>query len=291
LNYQITLSIEKLLNHNQKKKIMKLSHVLTLASIALLPISTLAQEDKPTVKQESLDWNKIHIRPGIAFYIPYVDLASTQLTGEVYTEAAYDINKLANVQARISVGSFTGIAFGGTLHTIDKIVSKSTKFTVASYTSGNKEITKYYKNVSEYRIVRGPTAEIRIGKFGDSGLYARLDGGYDFQTHSRAYYKNYASNRNGFSSVKLLATVAKFNQSEIFDTTFKERYESRFGAGGLVSFLHERKPWKRVSWHLGLDLGYMKIFGVNPAVTGFTTVENNKANIILDIKGGLNIRI
>ena len=270
---------------------MKLTHVITLAAMVIIPVCTMAQENNPIVRQESLEWKKIHIRPGVAFYIPYVDLAETQLTTEVYTDAAYDIDKIANVNARISVGSFTGIAFGGTLHQVDKVVSKSTKFTVASYTSGNKEITKYYKNVAEYRIVRGPTAEIRIGKFGDSGLYTRLDGGYDFQTHSRAYFKDYASNKNGFSSVKLLATVAKFNQSEIFDTSFNERYESRFGAGGLVSFLHERKPWKKISWHLGLDLGYMAIFGVNPAVTGFTTVENNKANIILDIRGGLNIRI
>jgi hypothetical protein len=270
---------------------MKISQLITFASLALLPISTFSQTEKPVVVQESLDWKKLHIRPGLAIYIPYVDLAETNITGDAYLEAAYDLDKKADVKARINIGSFTGVAFGGTLHSVDKLVSKKTKFKVASYTSGNKEITSFYENVSEYRIVRGPTAELRIGKFGDSGLYTRLDGGYDFQTHSRAYFKNYASNRNGFTSAKILATVAKFNQSEIFDTTFDERYESRFGAGALVSFLAERKPWKRVSWHLGLDLGYMMIFGVNEPVTGFTTVENNKANIILDIKGGLNIRI
>lgn len=269
---------------------MKISQLITFASLALLPIVAFSQTEKPVVVQESLDWKKLHIRPGLAIYIPYVDLAETNITGDVYVDAAYDLDKLANVNARINIGSFTGVAFGGTLHSVDKLVRKKTRFKVASYTSGNSKITSFYENVSEYRTVKGPTAELRVGKFGDSGLYTRLDGGYDFQTHSRAYFKGYPSSNNGFTSFKILATVAKFNQSEIIDSSFKEQYESRIGAGALISLMTERKPWKRVSWHMGLDLGYMTIFGVRD-VTSFYEDGNNKSNFILDIKGGLNIRI
>lgn len=261
-----------------------------IVGCSLLNFAAKAQQVTESVKQESVEWNNLRIRPGLSIYIPYVQLAETQLTGGVYTEASYDLEKLADVQASIHIGSFTGIAFGGTFHASDKMVSKSTKFKVASSTSGRIETTTFYRNNSEYRVVKGPTAAIRVGKFGDSGFYMRVDGGIDRQTHSRAYYRGYASNKNGFTSIKLLGTVAKFNQAEI-NSSSQEEYVSRIGAGALVSLFHERKPWKRITWHMGLDMGYMHILGAKDTKTQFVTFETNKANYILDMKAGLSIGI
>ncbi|MFC5282712.1 hypothetical protein [Pedobacter alpinus] len=265
---------------------MKLKTLIAFA-LATTSFSAMAQkETNPVVIQESLDWSKLRVRPGLAIYIPYVELASTQITGEVYTQAAYQLNKRVDVNAKLSLGSFTGVAFGGTLHTTDKMVNKSTKFRVGSSTKGNIETTSFYRNNSDYRVVKGPTAEVRIGKFGDSGFYTRIDGGYDIQTYGRSYFRGFAGNKNGFTSIRFLATVAKFNQAEY--TGFTQNYESRVGAGGLVSLFAEKSPWKRVTFHLGLDGGYMKIFGVtkNPGALG---IENNTSNYIMELKGGLSI--
>lgn len=266
---------------------MKLTLLITL-SITATSFSAIAQKDtNPVVIQESLDWNKLNARAGLSIYIPYVELAETALTGDAYGELNYQLGKIANVHGRINLGSFTGIAVGGTLHASDEMVTKSTKFKVASSTRGNTETTTFYRNNSEFRKVKGPTAELRIGKFGDSGFYSRLDGGYDFQTYSRAYYKGYGSNRNGFSSVRFLATIAKFNQAEYTGTT--KNYESRIGAGGLVSIFAEKSPWKRITFHIGLDAGYMKIFGVVDNGGGIASIENNTSNYIMELKGGLSI--
>jgi|GEM_PF-908051 len=256
---------------------------------SLLSLGALAQQEN-VVKQESLDWDKLRVRPGVSIYIPYVELAETQITGNMYAEATYVLNKLVDVRGGIYLGSFNGISVGGTYHLTDKLVTKPTKFKVGASTKGNIETTSFYRENSEYRTVKGPTADLRIGKFGDSGFYMRLDGGMDWQTYARSYFRGFASNKNGFTSMKLLGTVAKFNQSEIQASTNNE-YVSRIGAGALASLFHERRPWKKITWHMGIDMGYMKVFGAKDLKTSFSTFEMNKQNYILEMKGGLSIEI
>lgn len=269
-----------------------IKHLFTAMIIgcSFLSVNTTAQGQVQEVKQESLDWNNLRGRPGLAIYIPYAELIETQITGDIYAEAMYELENIADVTGGIHIGSFTGITFGGTWHLKDRMVKKSTKFQVGSSTRGRIETTSFYKNDSEYRVVNGPTAGIRVGKFGDSGFYMRVDGGIDKQIHSRAYYRGFASNKNGFTSMKLLGTIAKFNQAEM-NSGSNEEYVSRVGAGALVSLFHERRPWKRITWHMGLDMGYMKILGAKDVSTQYVTFEVNKANYILDIKGGLSIGI
>lgn len=259
-----------------------------LFCLSLLSSGLMAQEN--VVVQESLDWDKLRVRPGLSIYIPYVELAEMQITGNVYAEATYNLNTLADARGGIYLGSFNGISVGGTYHLSDKMVSKPTKFKVGSSTKGRTETTSFYKQNAEYRAVKGIAADLKAGKFGDSGFYMRIDGGLDWQTYGRSYFRGFASNKNGFTSMKLLATVAKFNQSEIQANT-NDEYVSRVGAGALVSLFHERRPWKRITWHMGLDLGYMKIFGAKDLKTEYSTFEINKQNYILEMKGGLSIGI
>ncbi|RYD97131.1 MAG: hypothetical protein EOP54_11850 [Sphingobacteriales bacterium] len=261
--------------------------ILTLALIALVVnASTYAQE----VVQNSLEWKNIRIRSGLSIYIPYVKLEETQLTGELYVEGAYALGKKADATASLHIGSFKGVSVGGTYHMKDKLTSKKSKFTVSSTTRGNKETHTFYKQMTEYRVAAGPTAKLKVGIFGNSGFYTRIEGGWDWQTYSRAYYNNYASNRNGFTSVKLLATIANFRQFEI-NSSYEEQYVGRVGVGGLVSLFHERKPWKKVSYHIGLDMGYMHVLGAKNASNSFVTLEVNKANYILELKGGISVSL
>lgn len=268
-----------------KKQFIPIIAASLLAAFSFKPMA-FAQQGEP-VKQESLDWYKLRVKPTVSIYIPYVDQLETAITGNVNIEASYDLTNIADVTAAVHFGSFSGVSAGGTLHFSDKIVNKSTKFNVASYTSGRTETTSYYQVNSDYRRIIGPTAHVRAGKFGDSGFYMRLDCGLDRQTYSHAYYRGFASNKNGFSSLKLLGTIAKFNQAEM-QKNMEEKYVSRMGAGALVSYLYERRPWKRLTWYLGLDAGYMKVFGAEDLQTEFVKFEVNKANYILEMKGGLS---
>ena len=63
------------------------------------------------------------------------------------------------------------------------------------------------------------------------------------------------------------------------------------GIGGLISLFHERKPWTRVSYHIGLDMGYMHILGAKDVSTQYVTFDVNKANYILELKGGVSVSL
>jgi len=261
--------------------------ILTLALLTFAAQATVAAQE---VVQNSLEWKNIRVRTGLSIYIPYVKLDENKISGEAYVEGAYAIGKTADATATLHLGSFKGISVGGTYHLKDKSISKKSKFTISSVTRGNKETHTFYKQLTEYRVAAGPTAKLKVGAFGNSGLYTRLEAGWDWQTYSRAYFNNYASNRNGFTSIKLLATMANFRQSEI-NGQYEEKYVGRMGFGGLVSLFHERKPWKKVSYHVGLDMGYMHIPGAKNVSNSFVTLEVNKANYILELKGGLSLSL
>lgn len=261
--------------------------ILTLLLLAFSAhSSTYAQE----VVQNSLAWKNIRARAGLSIYIPYVKLDENKIAAELYMEGAYALGTTADATAALHIGSFKGISVGGTYHMKDKLIAKKSKFTVGTSARGNKETHTFYKQMTEYRVAAGPTAKLRLGFFGNSGFYTRIEGGWDWQTYSRAYFNGYASNRNGFTSIKLLATIASFRQFEI-NSSYEEKYVGRVGAGGLVSLFHERKPWKKVSCHIGLDMGYMHVLGAKDAANAYVSLEVNKANYILDLKGGISVSL
>lgn len=275
-----------------KKQFTRLAGLLAgcfMAGFTALP--AFAQQNTDQVKQETLDWRKLHLRTSISTSIPYAKLKETTLPGNLNIEAHYDLGTVADVIGGVHVGTFKGVSASGTLHLRDAVVNKRTKFIVASYTEGNTEKTFFYKGRADMRKVFGPTAGIKIGSYGDAGFYSRVEGGIDFQTMSHAFYKGYKSAQNGRSSIKLMGTIAKFNQAEIINASGTEEYKGRLGVGALFSINYEGAPWKRIGWYFGLDGGYMKIFGVDDMVSEYVTLENNKSNYILDIKGGLRIGI
>lgn len=267
-----------------------MNKILSLSLVILLSqISPAAAQGEQVVQQELVS-GKLKLRPGLEIYIPYVQLMETQITGGIYLDASYSLGKVADVDAGLHLGSFKGLRIGGTLHTKDKMVIRNTKFRIGSSRRGNIETTSFYRQPSRYRVVSGPTANLRVGAFGNSGFYMRIEAGLDHQVYSRAYYRGFASNKNGFTSIKLLATVAKFQQAEMNESS-KEEYKGRVGVGGLISLFHERKPWKRVSYHIGLDMGYMHVLGARDVKTTYVTFDVNKANYILELKGGFSVRL
>lgn len=254
----------------------------------------LGQEKPAQVVQETLDWRKLQLRTSISFYIPYADQVELTLPANVNIEGHYDIGTVADVVGGVHFGTFKGVSASGTLHLRDQIVNAKTKFIVGESTNGRTTTTTFYKGRADIRKVFGPTAGIKVGSFGESGFYSRVEGGLDFQTMSHAYYKGFASAKNGRASLKLLGTVARFNQPEITSTSgmsINHENKGRFAAGGLFSINYERAPWKRIGWYFGLDGGYMKIFGVQDFVGENVALENNKDSYILEIKGGLRIGI
>jgi len=257
--------------------------VFTVAFMALfITFNSAAQQ----VVQENLDWKSLRIRPTVSLSTPLTHEEEIILPMNINLEGYYELGQMADVRGGLHYGSFKGVSLGGTFHLLDKIVNRSTRFIVAET---SKKIY-FYKGRSDFRSVIGPAADLKIGAYSVSGFYARLDAGFDFQTFSRAYYNGYRSGRNGYTSLKIMATAAKFNQSEIISLS-DNASKSRFGAGGIARFAYDVSPWKTITLFAGGDFGYMAIFGVDDYVDQYVTIENTKSNIILDLKFGLTVSL
>ncbi len=257
---------------------MKKSYLII--SLTILSTGLFSQ----TVEQESLDWRKLRIRPNVSMSAPLTGEEEITLPLGVNVDAFYNLGKLADLQGSLQVGTFKGFTVGGTYHLSDVLVNRSTRFIV----SQNSRRVYFYKGKSDYRRVFGPTVSLKAGSYSDAGFYGRLDAGIDLQRQSRAYYDGYPSFRNGFSSIKLMATVAKLNQFEYGET---DGLVSRVGAGGLASYQVDLKPWKRVSLFSSLELGYLAVLGVTDYDTGYVIMDNNKWNLILELKLGVSVSL
>ena len=263
----------------------KLNFYQKSSLICLLLFSVLKIQSQEVV-QESTDWNKLRFQPGISFSFPMaIDLDNPVIPMGLNLDAYYELGNIADFKAGLQYGTFKGVSVGGTYHLSDKISSKMTRFIVAQ--TGRK--VYFYKNMSEYRRVFGPTANLQIGNYSPTGFYARFDGGIDLQRHSRAYYDGYPSSRNGFSSIKLMATVVNLNQPE--ETSLGKQVTNRVGVGASAAYFAELKPWKRITFFGGMDMGYITLLGVEDHYTGYVTLRNTKWMIIGNLKAGISVSL
>lgn len=261
---------------------MKQRTIIAAFILSFVCLQLTAQE----VVQESLDWKSLRIRPTVSLSTPLTHEEEITLPMNVNVEGYYELAKIADVRVGLHYGSFNGISLGGTFHLKDRIVNRPTRFIVAE----TSRKIYFYKGRSDFRSVMGPAVDLKLGTYSVSGFYARLDAGFDFQTFSRAYYDGYRSGRNGFSSFKVMATAAKFNQSEIISLSDNAN-KSRFGAGGVLRYNYEISPWKTITLFAGGDFGYIAIFGVDDYVDQYVTIENTKSNLILELKLGLTVSL
>ena len=276
-------------NNNQLKhlKMNKLNYYnkkLILLSFAFLTIISAQSQD--AVVQENIEWKPLRFRPNVSLGTPLTHEEEITLPMNVNLEGYYELGKLADVRAGLHYGSFKGVSLGGTLHMADRMVNRYTPFMVAET---SKKIY-FYKGRCDLRSIIGPAVDLKIGSYSASGFYARMDAGIDFQTFARAYYKGYRAGRNGFSSLKLMATAAKFNQSEVISLSDNAN-KSRFGAGGLVRFAYDVSPWNKITLFAGGDLGFIAIFGVDDYVDQYVTIENTKSNMIMELKVGITLSL
>jgi hypothetical protein len=264
------------------KKLHYLKNLIFLSCLLFVALRMQSQD----LVQESTDWKKLRFQPSVSVSFPMaIDLQNPILPVGVNLDAYYEMSKIADFRAGLQYGTFKGVSVGGTYHLADKQTSKMTRFIVAE--TGRK--IYFFKNNSEYRTVFGPTANLQIGSYLPTGFYARFDGGVDFQKHSRAYFKGYPSSKNGFSSIKLMATVVKLNQPE--DSDLGTLIKSRVGVGASAGYIAEIKPWKRFTFFGSLDIGYISLLGVKDHVTQYYTTENTKWMIIGTAKAGVSVSL
>ncbi len=235
------------------------------------------------VDQESLDWGKLRVRTFVNIPIPYTETKDIKLASILTVQGAYEIGTLADVRAAAHVGTFKGVSVGGTYHLTDGLKNRKTRFIVAE--TGDR--VYFYKGYSDFRSIFGPSVDLMAGVFQDAGLYARLQAGLEWQTHSRAYYKGYNSMRNGISTVKLQAVAASLAMAEYHNGA--QDYVRRLGIGGVAGIAYDFRPWRRVTMFGGVDLGYMVLPGVENDLTN--GIENSKGHPILEIKFGASVKL
>ena len=236
------------------------------------------------VEQESLEWNKLRIRPSVSMTAPLAHEQDPVLPMGANLEGYYEIGKLADINAGLHYGTFKGVSLGGTYHLSDKIVNRKTRFVV----SQTNRRMYFYKGRADYRSVFGPTVNLQVGSYSNVGFYGRLDAGLNFERMSRAYYNGYPSGKNGYSSVKLKAVLAKLSQFE-YGTT--DGIVGRIGAGGVASYTAELKPWKRITLFADAELGYLAVLGVSDYNNGYTVVNNTDWNLLLGLKLGISVSL
>ena len=248
-------------------------------SLLAMSFSASAQE----VEQESLDWSKLRVRTLINIPIPYTETKDIELASILTVQGTYEIGTMADVRAAAHLGTFKGVSVGGTYHLTDRLKNGKTRFIVAE----TRDKTYFYKGYSDYRSIFGPSVDLMAGVFQDAGLYARLQAGLEWQTHSRAYYKGYNSMRNGISTVKLQAVAASLAMAEYHNGA--QDYVRRLGLGGVAGIAYDVRPWKRVTFSGGVDLGYMVLPGVENDLTN--GIENSKGHPILEAKFGVSVKL
>ena len=259
---------------------MKRKIIFLLAGITIC-ISGIAQE----VVQESLEWNKLRILPTFQVSTPLSKEEDIVLPLGINIEATYDLAKIASFTGGLNLGTFTGVTLGGTYFLSSKMVTGSTKFIVAE--TGEK--IYFYKGVSQYQTLFGPTAQIKLGNYSDAGFHGRIDAGIDFRIKSRAFWKGYPSGFNGVSSIKIKATALKFNQ---FEYGVVDALHSRVGLGVVSGYTAELKPWDFISIYGDVELGFYATPGVQDYVMNeYATLENPHSGFILGLKAGVSINL
>lgn len=262
------------------------SSFLKYSVLSCFIFTAFVVQSQSDLVQESLDWKNLRFHPAVSVSFPMaIDLQNPVLPVGVNLDVYYEMGKIADFRGGLQLGTFNGVSLGGTYHLNDRLIARSTRFIVAE--TGRK--IYFYKNISEYRTVFGPTANLQLGNYSPTGFYARLDGGVELQKHSRAYFKGYPSSGNGFSSIKLQATIVKLNQPEVTD--LGTLLKSRVGIGASAGYLAELKPWKRFTFYGAADLGYVSILGVEDYVGQYYTTENTKWMMIGTVKIGLSVSL
>jgi hypothetical protein len=241
--------------------------IYQLVSVALMMISIANKNHAQSINYKIVgndlqSFKLLNIRPYLAFFIPPTSIAEGFANAGV--DAHYNLNKIANIHAGFSVGTFRGLTGGLTFHLVDKVKQKNHKFILSRSTRGSIQTTKYFKAKADAKIVIGPCLDVAIGSLKNAGFYTKIDIGLDYQTFVRAYAQidNYsiAGNENGWASFKVQGVFASINRDENkFDEIAPER---RVGLGGQVNLSFIARPWKAVTLYAGLPLGVMKIIGV-----------------------------
>lgn len=201
-----------------------MKRTITTALAMLSIMGAYAQsENKDGVNNMPLDWRKLNVNPYISFFIPYAEPKETSIPATINVEATYQVEKIANLRATLHLGSFTGLTIGGMYHLSDKVRNKKTRFIVAEL----KDKVYFYKGKADKQSIFGPAVDLKIGRYNETGFYTRVQGGLEWQTYSRSYYKGFNSAANGFTSVKIQALVANMNNADYVNG--KEEYINRRG--------------------------------------------------------------
>lgn len=265
---------------------MKLAHYITTGLFIGLSLFSSAQNNE--VEQYDLAWsNNMRACAHLDFLIPYAQLDDTRIPAIITIDFSYNLKQLAELRASAHVGSFKGATIGGMYMLKNKMLTRKTKFKISETSNGRTKTLRFYKGNSEFKRVFGPSVDMKFGSFDNTGTFTRFQAGLEWKTFSQAYYKDYASTRNGYQSVKLQAIASTLNMWEHHNG--KQAYNPRFGMGAMASVEGVFSPWKRVSMFVGLDLGYLFIPGVEDDKTN--GIENDKGMPILEIKLGAAVKL
>lgn len=179
------------------------------------------------------------------------------------------VGKIADVRAGVSIGSNTGLHFGGTFHLRDHVRSRSDKFVLSRSSSGRTVTTKFIKAPVQSRGISGPCADVYVGK--QMGPFtARVDLGWEFQgyRHSQMVTESgqyISGNLNGYHSLKFQAVFqgpipssrSYFSKEGPYIT---EKFNA-FGFGGQVALDYNYRPWRSATLYAGISMGYIKVAG------------------------------
>jgi len=259
-------------------QLTKTSSLLIL--FIILSFRAQAQE----VVQESLDWRKLRVRLSGSMTAPLAIENDLKLPMNINLDGYFDLSPLLDLRGGLSLGTFRGFTLGGTFHFRDKVVNKKAKFIVSS----TNYFTEFYKGYADIQKTWGPTINIQMGSYSETGFYGRFDAGIDLQRRSRAYYNGYGSGKNGYSSVRIMATMVKLNQ---FEHAQIDGLHSRTGMGAVINWTSDLRPWKRVGFYAEFEFGYLKLLGVEDYEMQYVTIENTKSWILLGMKLGVSVGI
>lgn len=268
------------------------------------------------VNQQDNHFPKLQVSPFVSFGIDHQ--TGLDFMTNFNIAARYELNDKVDLRGMVTLGKGFGfgpggfialLSLGGTYHLSEKEKYKNTKFIISQSerSSGGMTTTTttYYKGKSSFRVKNGIAAELKIGTV--SGFYTRLDGGYEIQVHSQAYYRDqlninsetgYRANRNGLTSFKFMGAVALLGRPGTYDyytdtdadpdliedNYVNEPHGARVALGGYLSMTHHFKPWKKMTFYVAIDGGTMFIPGIPKNAT-----SENKFIPIIEPSIGLTI--
>ena len=86
-----------------------------------------------------------------------------------------------------------------------------------------------------------------------------------------------------------MTTVVNLTQPE--KTNLGKMMTNRVGIGASATYFAELKPWKRITFFGGMDMGYITLLGVEDHYTSYVTLRNTKWMIFGNLKAGISVSL